>query len=623
MNNSTLIITGYDSVATDSVSDYRLSVLRNYSELFEGKLEWCGDQLYRAGNESTIQLGSLGRVDTNSYKVLDEIKVVSDNCRFILVYQSPEQVFARSFLESQGDLDVVSASLRAWNSSCEKIHSFFLANREIAVLVEASAPTEQWSDFVGLCALMLGKEVNLKKRELVGSHPTLESYAHLFIANFSQHLNTYRVMQESASLPGKGYPYDVENESRSKQLLKRAGEDILSLYECKSTYSKLDASQKMREKELNLALTQIHQLQEQLERYYIKYEELKAASERKVTQSPDLSSMAKVNVTTLSQAENVSVFSKFSTDGYSDIQLHISKFATSDGRKFDALDCKLVSVDGDLGVEFRVIGRGSEIAITHWPQSLVDEFGQYILYIPSPSEHQKEKQEVLRKELTTKDRQVITGVISVLADHFKSNSIEGAEMLSDAEHRAWRLAACELGAQVLVSEDYVSIDSLHLREEMGGQQYKHLWLDVHGFQFRNVLFPKFSFKLVAVQADSRWKLLLEFRELDNGLVPLEAWPPREKDEFGGKLLVSLLPSSKLISVGLPDQISKSDKKFVASIVSMLPCVIRELAKSEEKSKADWDFWSLQVSTLVEKKVVWGMRSVGLLRRVKRKLNRVI
>jgi hypothetical protein len=369
-----------------------------------------------------------------------------------------------------------------------------------------------------------------------------------------------------------------------------------------------------------LSLLQIHQLQEELEHYYIKYEELRASALEAGLATSQYRSLEHATVT------SCEITSAYSDNGYEDISLELKKIVLGDGRKFDALQCKLVLKAGMVGLEFRPNSESKANALMNWPAEMADEHGPYVLYLPCPNEDTLAQQQALLTTLSTADRQVIYSVIKVLADCFMTGSLSRLLEIEPLQLKKWRLSALQLADQA--RNKFLTVNTVTLNEEFRSEGYEHLWLQIEGLQVGQQLFSEFNFKLGAVSNTDKSpngfadQLLLEFRALPNGCPPFQSWPPEEADKHGPKLLVIMTVKSNKTTIGLPEVVTDDDKDLIVQLVKKIPAMLSQLEKNGIIIERAWADWHEKTTKLTSNNIEFSSGKPSVLQRTKGVLRRV-
>ena len=341
--------------------------------------------------------------------------------------------------------------------------------------------------------------------------------------------------------------------------------------------------------ENKIALLQINQLQEELEFYYVKF----------IEQEKSMN-----NITTNIIARNEAVFNhcsvnsieflgQYDTDGYHELKLQLNNLTLADGRLFEKLRCKLVDKAGCLGVEFRPFDESSDYL--QWLDKYTDEYGAYIVYLPQPSESLKEEQDYLFERLNTSDRILISSVAKNLAHYFATDDvIINHSEIPEPTLRQWRVNAYQLATQLHHVQDWMSFDLVNLKEEMRTEGYEHLWLTFDNLLVGERYFQKFDLKAtvsdITEEAVFANKFTFEFRELQNGLAPLQAWPPETSDDFGYKLNLVISTDNNALEILGIEQLSKADQTLVGHFINNFSSFIKKLHEQQVIFDRPWQQW---------------------------------
>ncbi|QKX18084.1 hypothetical protein [Microbulbifer sp. YPW1] len=632
-----LIVTGHDfSISKKHGGDNalgasELSALKQFSRQFSGVITWKGAEA-EPGSQ-------LGWVDGVSYSRLDDLKAANVAHRFLLLFHAPETVFANAYKVSEGNLSIAISALDNWASANRAVLQFFQSNREISALVRTASALEQPAEFGRICCDLLGADIDISAVNSEDFAPELELLAPHLVERFDIYQELYDCLQLAATLPGADLEYSRDHFSRLRYLAEKAAVSLFKEQESESstqvndtlensraldgTVKELQEKNRHIEEEFELSILQLHQLQEELEEYYFRYEDLREKREEGTaivsTQSPEIRQRS----VDFARAAKISIVGAYAENGYQDIHLIISDISLADGRCLKGLRCKLVLKAGSPALEFRSNseGAGEAEAISSWPEQMKDQYGQYILLLPSAEGEDQVLQQKMLASLSTVDRELLFSVANVIRDHFAMGFVQGAEGLPPEELRRWRGAAINLAQQAEEINSFLTLDAVDLKEEMDSDSYNHLWFVLHNLQFGKKKFSRYGFKLAAVPEDSSGKLIFEFRELSDSTAPFEAWPPSESDEYGHKLLVEVQLSAKRATVNLSDEITHSDLVMLSEVIRFSPSFIETLADSGLNSSRGWEFWRDKVVGLKGKPIIFNTHERGLVRRAISRMRR--
>ncbi|MFT2091657.1 hypothetical protein [Paraglaciecola sp. 2405UD69-4] len=347
--------------------------------------------------------------------------------------------------------------------------------------------------------------------------------------------------------------------------------------------------------ENKLNILQISQLQEELEYYFQKLQE-KDSAEMSIGEYSYKPVQKVYDKCSVKQAE---ILAGYSTEGYRDIQLKLNQVAIADGRVFESVYCKLLEVDGRLGIEFRPVDGNFDLT---WIDELNDDYGNYITYIPNPSENQLARQHIIDQSLNASDRLAIISIASLLYDAMQTDDLIISKEMLEGELRDWRLNAIELKNQIGSLPVWLSFDHVLLIEELRTEGYEHLWFKFEKLLINDQYFPEFDVKFAATGDKDEIlftdQITLELRELASGYAPLQAWPPEIKDNFGYKFQVNINLLGDSLNVSLTDKVSKRDKQLIRHLIKNINNFIQAITDQGtvlSRDRLDW----MKVGSLTE------------------------
>lgn len=406
--------------------------------------------------------------------------------------------------------------------------------------------------------------------------------------------------QEKAKLNDENLQLSSENELallQICQLQEELEQQFLAIQHSDKEQQKIKQEVEV---ENELARFQIYQLQEELEHYYIKALELQ-------NQVANWDASQYVNVKhadvmrgAFSQA--LIIDEHYQEPHYSHLALTLNKVTLGDGRQFEQLKCKLVNNSGCLGLELRAAQNAVNL-LSQWPANLSDEFGQRLIFHPTPSVALLSAQNQVEEQMNASDRVAVVGIINGIYELMDSNTFDDNVGLSAEELQGWKLAALALFDATYQLPDWLSFDDVALREEMQSDGYEHLSLVFDKLLFNTKLFQSYEIKVNVTDLPGKQvfanHLAIEFRELRSGNAPLQSWPPESKDEYGYWLRIDVnLNHNQLILDGA-ELLTSQDKLLVTHLLKNLRPILQRLRDSgKAELKRDWIDW-LQLGERLE------------------------
>ncbi|WP_375278978.1 hypothetical protein [Alteromonas australica] len=341
------------------------------------------------------------------------------------------------------------------------------------------------------------------------------------------------------------------------------------------------------ELELELASLQISQLQEELEHYYLTLQESERSLQKGLTDSTMTDNKIRTKAFDKVNASELSVTGKYAEGDYQDIHLTLHNIKLVNGKQLESLNAKLVNVSGHIGIEFRA--QENENLFREFEDSK-DEYGCYLRYFLSAPENLQAQQVKTVERLNASERLLIMSSINAIAELLQNKSIKTDIDVTPEQWRAWRKVAIELSHHVDSLPNWLSFDSVQLREEFVTDGYEHLWLVFNGVLIGNVWRNTLELKLTANEIGKAQNgefsdvINIEFRELEDGSAPLMAWPPEVADEYGPKLNIAI---NNLVSL---NEFTIHDRQLLTHLVNNFPSILEKLEVDESdmsRSKLTW------------------------------------
>ena len=347
--------------------------------------------------------------------------------------------------------------------------------------------------------------------------------------------------------------------------------------------------------ELELASLQISQLQEELEHYYLTLQESERSLQKGLPHNAMNSNKLQTKAFDKVAASELSIVGKYVEGDYQDIHLILHNVIFPNGKQLESIKVKLVNVAGHIGIEFRA--QENEVLFREFEDSS-DEYGPYLRYFLIAPESLQAQQQKTVERLNASERLLIMGCINVIAQHLQNTNIETSTEVTSEQWREWRKAAISLSNQVDTLPDWLSFDSVQLREEFATDGYEHLWLVFNGVLlgnvWRNALELKLSANNVGMAQNGEFSdaINIEFRELDDGSAPLMTWPPETADEYGPKLNIAIADLTPL------NDFAAHDTQLVTHLVNNFASILEKLEAAENDMSRSKEAWISAITALL-------------------------
>ena len=349
------------------------------------------------------------------------------------------------------------------------------------------------------------------------------------------------------------------------------------------------------ELELELASLQISQLQEELEHYYIALQKSEHSLKKELPYNTMSGNKIQTKVFDMVTASELSITGKYLQGDYQDVHLTLHSVTFPNGNQVESVKVKLVNVAGHIGIEFRA--QENEGLFREFEDSS-DEYGAYLRYFLTAPENLQAQQQKTVERLNASERLLIMGCINVIAEQLQNTNISTSTEVTSEQWREWRKAAIALSNHIDTLPNWLSFDSVQLREEFATDGYEHLWLVFNGVLVGNVWRNTLEFKLsasnvgMAQNGEFSDAINIEFRELDDGSAPLMTWPPETADEYGPKLNVAIN------NLTLLNDFANHDKQLISHLVNNVTSILEKLEVDDSDMSRSKSAWASAITALL-------------------------
>jgi len=334
------------------------------------------------------------------------------------------------------------------------------------------------------------------------------------------------------------------------------------------------------QEEAELLLAQLHQVQEELENYFLKYQDSKQELEiadmrwkRMLQRVPDYFDIESVEV---QRIEGV---------GAETLKWRLKGLEAA-GRKLPELELTSFIVDGIAGLEMpRRMGESK--VIQRWPTVAASDDALVIAWMGDAQADDK-LTETLR-QLGRSDWDLIQVIITALITAINTPAMlkRGEGVVVDHTPQA----LSNLQSKLSQMPSVFRFDELTLMREQVNHDYEHLWLNFRHVAIGTKRLLDFDFRISC--ANLRPKVFGQYPKLEfpetSGRAAFAEWFDESYDDFGPKLeLRFALPESMDMQVW--ERLSASDREFLEALVQQIPAFLSELEASGVKLKRGWEDW---------------------------------
>jgi uncharacterized coiled-coil DUF342 family protein len=413
------------------------------------------------------------------------------------------------------------------------------------------------------------KEVTILKREAEGRSEKLTKLQQQFQEQVSE---LKALAEENAQLIAAG----DSTQNEVIDLKKQADE------------SKAELTDTQQENEL--LLLQLHQVQEELEHYFLQYKEVEVK-----IQGLD----RKYQSVALRYPEYLSAGKVTLMGGQLDGDNRHLNVRLENLEHFDenwpAVLVKFHDQQGKPGIEFRPSDNQNAMPLDNWQETARDKFSALMLLSPENPESQ-----AVMNGLSSSDYLRVLGICELVVHKLRTSQYERTEKTRDINPKDWLQRIENLADQLRSQADKMRFDRSKLIGAYKADGYEHLWIQLENLLFAGRFLPSLQFKLQAkgVQGDAfSSQGCLAFRDQEGGLSPFMTWPPLRSDEYGPVLQLDFVnnPGEK----GQADwqSLFAEDKQFLNGLLQNLLRVIDALEASGEELNRPWSQWTQLVETM--------------------------
>ena len=371
-----------------------------------------------------------------------------------------------------------------------------------------------------------------------------------------------------------------EQQARARELNTQLNESRAQREQSDAQLKGTQEQLKDTQEEADLLLAQLHQVQEELENYFLKYQDSKQELEvadmrwkRMLQRVPDYFDIESVEV---QRIEGV---------GTEALRWRLKGLEAA-GRKLPELELTSFIVDGIAGLE---IPRrmGDHKVIQRWPTVAASDDALVIAWVGD--EHADDKLNETLRQLGRSDWDLIQVIITALITALNTPAMlkRGEGVVVDNTPQA--LAALHSNLSQMPS--VFRFDELTLMREQVNHDYEHLWLNFRHVAIGTKRLLDFDFRISC--ANLRPNVFGQYPKLEfpetSGRAAITEWFDESYDDFGAKLeLRFALPES--LDMQVWERLSASDREFLEALVKQIPAFLSELEASGVKPKRGWEDW---------------------------------
>lgn len=344
----------------------------------------------------------------------------------------------------------------------------------------------------------------------------------------------------------------------------------------------VDQAQQLKdaEKENELLLLQLHQVQEELEHYFLQHQDqqkdLQYAEtrwQRMLQRNPDYCDYESIKALPDKNDKGNTIIWRL-------------KNLNAAGRSLPEIEFKTIMEQGIAGFvfprQFNNIG-----LLTRWPANLIDQNELTIIPVGKDDILQQRVETLLN--LATSDWDLLGVLLRLLGTVLQqpialttSNEFDSALLYT---------GLTKLRGIIDKFPATLRYDHVTLKREQVNPDYEHLWLRLDNLAFGNKRWTEFEFRLSCANVRPNHfgaYPKIEFPE-ETGHAPFEAWFIESYDDFGAKLEFRFaLPDA--MDMGVLQRISDNDRGFLTALIARLPAILGAMQCADVQLRRPWQDW---------------------------------
>jgi hypothetical protein len=388
--------------------------------------------------------------------------------------------------------------------------------------------------------------------------------------------------KEKASLAADKASLTTDRDTKAKQLAEAVAvkdaltkdkdalskEKVALQAEITALKAQLTSQQRELKQENDLMLLQLHQVQEELEHYFLENQKQQKAAQAHTQRWQRLEAR-------LPNYLDYETIAPVAVDSFSDtptVDWQVTN-CTLDGHVLPELKFATCLVNGKVGLR---IGQVELI-----PRALVVQN--------------------FRNISTTEWRKIRTAATAI-EYYFATNQASTGNAPEDFDLSFWKQTLLPLVADIRALPSVFRYTTVQLKRELINPDYEHLWLVFTDASYGRQTWPKFEMRLGAanIQPGSFSKYpKLEFPRIDGKTQPFDSWFEESWDDFGGKLELRFDLNKQLADLGVWTKLSQQDQALLLSFIALLPSAIEQLQNNKVAISRLWADWAGLINGSIE------------------------
>lgn len=324
--------------------------------------------------------------------------------------------------------------------------------------------------------------------------------------------------------------------------------------------------------ENELLLTQLMQVQEELESYYLDktkfeqlYQDILARWTRLEKRYPNYADYGSLELVTFDNLSDVP-----------SITWRVKNYAQG-GLAFDEFLFQTVLQDGQPG-----------IALVHDAKQTATPDSALVPKLLKPQSKQLER---FVRMGQTEFRQLRAA--ANIFTQLEASGWRAVDLPQKFDLGFWRPSLKLLPTQMQALPMLLRYDAVKLKRELINPDYEHLWLEFNGMGLGPRTWPKFEMRLGAamVQRDGFSEFpKFEFPLIDGKTKPFDSWYAESQDDNGAKLELRFALEKKVFDTSVWGKLEDADKALLLRLIYVMPDVLLRLEAESTSIHRPWATW---------------------------------
>ena len=334
--------------------------------------------------------------------------------------------------------------------------------------------------------------------------------------------------------------------------------------------------------ENELLLLQLHQVQEELEHYFLQHQQEQKLREqanqrliRLYERWPDFVDMSSLRVGRIDE-KNTQGIVLIANDVY-----HSSRFVEEFKFSVQIQKNKIPAIV----IERNEAGKSG--SLMRWPVQMANES---VLVLPAKSS----KGAAGTSVLATSDWILMQAMTQTCAQALQTGVFQLEDPIDGFDAAIWQKILLEMNQSIKAESNSLRYDSVKLKRKKVNPDYEYLWLQISNLSFNGKQWPQAEFRFSASAVKRQGFSIhpkLEFIQPQAGWLPLlESWKPELEDEYGLRMEFRCEIESQAVDIGFWNSLTDADRVLILALIWHLPIFLADLEAQKTAINRPWEDW---------------------------------